>query len=663
VACQEVDGKRVPVEVGFVLTKGAVKGDADLGFDIGVYDRTRSLVLDPAVLVYCGYIGGEDDDRGEAIAVDAAGNAYVAGYTKSTERTFPVRVGPDLTYNGGQWDAFVAKVNAGGTALVYCGYIGGGCNYLDRLGIAVDGGGNAYVAGTTTSDERSFPVKVGPDLTFNGGRSGPYASPTDVFVAKVNATGTGLIYCGYIGGKFNEGGVGIAVDASGHAYVTGSTESLEISFPVKGGPDLTHNGAQWDAFVAKVNGSGTGLVYCGFIGGTGNEGGSGIAVDASGNAYVTGWTESTETTFPVKGGPDLTFNGGRSSTTVFPNDAFVAKVSASGTGLAYCGYIGGSLNEGGAAIAVDASGCAYLTGWTESPEPSFPVKAGPDLTFNGGRWSRWEVPTDAFVAKVNGSGTGLVYCGFIGGEANEGGAGIAVDASRNAYVAGWTASTEATFPVRIGPDVTYNGNTGDGFVAKVNAAGTGLGFCGYIGGSADEWCHGLAVDAGGNAYVVGSTRSAETSFPVKVGPDLTRNDNIGVFDAFVAKVEHTLLEASGTPRPGGIVSFVLTATADVALPYQVGTALGNGPIPVDTRKLNLSPDGLLLVSTSGFWPGIFSGYRGVIDSKGQARAAIHIPNVPALIGLRLHSAFVTLSPSAPSGVESISNTFMFSIAK
>ena len=171
-----------------------------------------------------------------------------------------------------------------------------------------------------------------------------------------------------------------------NAYVTGSTTSTATSFPETVGPDLSNNGL-WDAFIAKVRADGTGLAYCGFIGGAGEEDAlsSGVAVDSSGNAYVTGHTTSTETSFPVTIGPDLSYNGGE-------RDAFVAKVQTDGKGLAYCGFIGGAAGEGGTGIAVDRAGDAYVVGWTESTETSFPVTVGPDLSANGGG--------DAFVAKI-----------------------------------------------------------------------------------------------------------------------------------------------------------------------------------------------------------------------------------------------------------------------
>ena len=443
-AYQEMEGRRVGVGATYALSPDAA-GAHGYGFRLGSYDRARLLVLDPAILVYAGYIGGSSFDRGSGIAVDSAGNAYVTGFTTSTEATFPETVGPDLTYNGGDDDAFVAKVNAAGTALLYAGYIGGSADE-GGYGIAVDVAGNAYVTGFTSSSEATFPVTVGPDLTFNGA--------FNAFVAKVNAAGTALVYAGYIGGSGGDEGFGIAVDSAGNAYVTGLAQSSEATFPVTVGPDLTFNG-NGDAFVAKVNAAGTALVYAGYIGGSSFEEAFGIAVDVAGNAYVAGTTASSEATFPVTVGPDTTYNGGAN---VFGADAFVAEVNAAGTALVYAGYVGGSGVDQALGIAVDVAGNAYVTGVTDSSETTFPVTVGPDLTYNGG--------SDAFVAEVNAGGTALVYAGYVGGASGELGFGIAVDVEGNAYVTGQTSSSEATFPETVGPDLTYNGN-GDAFIAKI----------------------------------------------------------------------------------------------------------------------------------------------------------------------------------------------------
>jgi uncharacterized protein (TIGR03437 family) len=248
VSYQEVEGRQVEVATAYRIFDP--RSSILYGFEVGEYDRSRELVIDPAVLVYCGFLGGAGSDQGRGIAVDNAGNVYVAGFTDSTEASFPVAGGPDLSYNGEISDAFVAKVSASGSTLVYCGYIGG--SGPDRgIGIAVDGAGQAYITGETRSTEASFPVVGGPDLTHNG------AGFIDAFVAKINGSGTGLVYCGYIGGSNGDAGLDIAADGAGNAYVVGVTFSTEANFPVSGGPDLTYNGGNLDAFITKISDSAT----------------------------------------------------------------------------------------------------------------------------------------------------------------------------------------------------------------------------------------------------------------------------------------------------------------------------------------------------------------------------------------------------------------------
>lgn len=447
-AYQIIDGATVEVPVFYAPKDLPKDGKYIYGFDIDDYDQNESLILDPAVLVYCGYIGGTNMDSVEGIAVDEEGNAYVVGSTCSDERSFPVKIGPDLTYNDSGsvdgFDVFVAKISADGKQLEYCGYIGGD-DVDTALNIGVDSLGNAYVAGETLSSPlEGFPVLIGPDLSYNGGY--------DVFVAKVSADGTHLEYCGYIGGSNDMGdvGTGIAVDSIGSAYVVGSTFSDESSFPVTVGPDLTYNGGMGDCFVAKVNVAGTHLDYCGYIGGQGYEGAWDIAVDSGGNAYITGFTDSSEgELFPLLIGPDLFHNGGK--------DAFVAKITTSGEHLDYCGYIGGILEDRGRGIAVDSLGSAYVTGYTKSTQSTFPVLGSLDLTYNG--------PKDGFVLKINSKGSALEYCGYVGGESLDYGEGIAVDTLHNVYIGGRTMSPD--FPIIAGPDFLYNGEM-DGFVAKIS---------------------------------------------------------------------------------------------------------------------------------------------------------------------------------------------------
>ncbi len=516
VAYQEVQGARVPVSARYVLEPSTDGDQVSYSFRVGAYDRSLPLVIDPAVIVYCGFIGGSEDENGAGIAVDASGCAYIAGSTVSTEASFPEKAGPDLSYNGGDvdqdlGDAWVAKVKADGTGLVYCGYIGGS-GYEFGNAIAVDSSGCAYVVGSTTSTAATFPDKGGPDLIHNGG--------DDAFIAKVSTTGTSLVYCGYVGGSQGDGANGVKVDSAGHAFIAGWTFSSAGTFPEKGGPDLIYNGAM-DAFVAEVAISGSSLLYCGYVGGSGDDQATGIAVDTSGRAYISGWTNSSQSSFPEKVGPDLTYNGG--------DDAFVAKVAIGGGSLIYCGYVGGSGSDDAMGVAVDSAGAAYITGTTGSTQATFPEKGGPDLAFNGGG-------SDAYVAKVNPDGLTLAYCGYIGGNDRDSAYGIALDPGANAYVIGQTFSTAATFPEKSGPDLTPNGADfiyfGDAFVAKVLASGSSLSYCGYLGGDDNDKGLGIAVDSAGAAYVTGWTTSF-SNFPVTVGPDLSHNLAV---DAFVSKI-------------------------------------------------------------------------------------------------------------------------------
>lgn len=545
VAYQEDAGQRVNIPIEYAFAASTPDGAKDAlgrrdaadsalyGFALGAYDRTKPLVLDPTILVYCGYIGGPNFDYGYGIAVDKKGCAYITGYTSSVNPGFPVTVGPDLSFNRGSLDAFVAKVNAAGTALDYCGFIGGaGEDYA--YGIAVDQSGSATVTGYTSSTETSFPVKTGPDLVHNGN--------FDVFVAKVNAAGTALDYCGYIGGSGQDYGRAIAVDASGNAYVTGSTKSTEASFPVEAGPDSSANGDD-DAFVAKITADGRALAYCGFIGGSGPDQGRGIAVDAAGNAYITGSTKSTETSFPVLTGPDTSANG--------DTDAFVTKVNPDGTEIVFSGFIGGTAEDVATGIGVDEADYAYVVGYTASDENTFPVYMGPDLSHNAGYH-------DAFVAKVNLAGLALEYCGYIGGSAYDAGTGIAVDKWGYAYVSGYTASSEDTFPVTEGPVLTHGGGF-DAFVAKVYTTGTKLMYCSYIGGAAADLGQGVAIDESGSGHVflTGNAFSTETSFPVLAGPGLVHSGNR---DGFAAKISETSIVVLS---PNGGETFHSGLTSDI----------------------------------------------------------------------------------------------------
>jgi hypothetical protein len=329
-------------------------------------------------LVYSTYLGGNDMDSGNAIAADAAGNAYVTGMTSSSN--FPLANPLQPNFTDGGWDAFVAKLNPAGSALVYSTYLGG--SDIDiASGIALDGAGNVYVAGTTSSTD--FPT-ANPLQSACGG-----FFCNDAFVAKLNPAGSALVYSTYLGGSDVDYGSGIAVDGAGNAYVTGFTCSTD--FPTNTPFQPSFDGGNYDVFVAKLNPAGDTLVYSTYLGGSGDDEAFAIAVDAAGNAYVTGLTTSTD--FPTANPFQGTCGDNCSNGQTF--DAFVAELGPSGNALVYSTYLGGSNCDVGSRIAVDKAGNAYVVGSTGSPD--FPTVNPFQGTCDGcsGR------SDDAFVAKIS----------------------------------------------------------------------------------------------------------------------------------------------------------------------------------------------------------------------------------------------------------------------
>jgi hypothetical protein len=391
--------------------------------------------------VYSTFLGGGNFEWGRAIAIDAAGNAYIAGQTKSSD--FPTTGGAfDRTFNVDncprcgvdQYDAFVTKLNAAGSALVYSTFLGG-FDIDDALSIAVDGAGNAYVGGETGSS--NFPVTAG---AFDTTRNGEY----DAFVTKLNAAGSALVYSTYLGGLLVDYVWDTQVDASGSAYVVGSTRSAD--FPTVAGSFDTTHGGEFDGFAAKLNPAGSALVYSTFLGGSGFDSASGVAVDAAGNAYVAGGTGSAEFT-TTAGAFDTTSGGG-----------FITKLNPSGSALVYSTFLRGA---GASSLVVDGTGNAWFTGATGSPD--FPATPDAfDTSHNG--------MADAVVGALNPAGSALVFATFIGGTQSDAGNGIAFDPGGNAVIVGQTYSTD--FPTTAGAfDRVWNGDPmifwGDAFVTKV----------------------------------------------------------------------------------------------------------------------------------------------------------------------------------------------------
>ena len=513
VAYQVINGKRVEVAAHYQVFASNLSPQTSIatyGFRVEDYDKSSPLIIDP-VLVYSTYLGGNYIEAGNGIAVDISGNIYITGWTESAN--FPTVNAIQPTHGVGK-DAFVTKISAAGNALVYSTYLGGGNNGNDNgHAIAADGYGYAYITGIT--DSFNFPTtsnayqdKLGITgvyaynafvanlddtgnllySTYLGGTNydegygialdrvgyvyivGQASSwldfPTknafqgsygggggDAFVAKIDPgalIGTdSLIYSTYLGGSGLDRGLGIAVDNTGNVYVAGLTQSdISPPFPTTVGAYQTSFKGPDDCFVTKINPLGDNLVYSTYLGGNGTDWCQGIAVDSSGNAYVTGITASLS--FPTKNPIQSTHGGGT-------DDAFVTKINAAGNDLVYSTYLGGTGYDWPSGIAVDGSGNAYITGFTDG---NFPI-VNAIQPVHGVGW-------DAFVTKINAAGNALVYSTYLGGNMNDEGYGITVDTSGSAYITGRTYSTDFPTVSPLSPFGGNNAGNSDVFVAKVS---------------------------------------------------------------------------------------------------------------------------------------------------------------------------------------------------
>jgi hypothetical protein len=457
-----------------VASAYVLNADGTVGFRLGRYDRAQPLVIDP-VLTYSAYLGGNGNDSGRAIAVDAAGGAYVTGETQSTN--FPAGMP-----HGGS-DAFVVKVAPGGSAVEWSTYVGG--DGLEQgNGIALTGDG-VIVGGSTTSAD--FPTAGTPVQTSRHGIR-------DAFVTKLSPSGT-PIWSTYLGGGDADDGNAIAVDPSGNAYIAGTTGSSD--FP--GTPPNSAAGGD-DAFVSKLTAAGA-LGYSAYVGGDGNDAGAAIAADAGGNAYVAGRAAAN---LPTSVGPG--YQGG--------GDAFAAKLGPTGA-VAYSTYLGGTGDDRAAGVAPAGGGGVVVVGTTQSADfPATPPLHG---------------PSDAFVARLAATGARESAI-FLGGGNVDGADAVAVDADGHVVVAGRTLSDD--FPTVL-PAQPAKGAALDAFVTQL--AGTTPLMSTYLGGSGRDEAHGVALDAGGNAYVTGET---DGTFP-GAGTDPPGNDG------YVAR----LAIGSSTPAP------------------------------------------------------------------------------------------------------------------
>jgi len=494
------NGERTTIHGRYVVTS-----DHDVTFDIARYDSTKPLIIDP-VLSYSTYLGGARDDFAEALAVDPSGNAYVCGYTRSLD--FPVVGAYQISSKTGV-TGFISKLNPSGTALIYSTYIGGSAG--DQcFGMATDNSGDAYVVGITNSSD--FPTTPGAyQTTFLG-------NTANLFVAKIDPSGSSLVYSTYLGqGAGDANGIccfqTIALSSSRNVYLTGSIESP--NFPTTPNALQTqYGGGPHDGYLTVLDSTGSKLIYSTFLGGNGNDGGQKVTVDDLGNAFITGFTGSSD--FPITAGAFQTAYGGGI------NDVFVSEINPFGSGLSsliYSTYLGGSGNDEAFTLVLDASGNAFIGGNTDSL--NFPVTSGALQTTNHGG-------VDGFITKLNASASTLIYSTYLGGSDTDDVRVIGTDESGNAYLAYITTSKD--FPVQ-NPIQSHNAGSRDGGLGILNSSGTGLLFSTYFGGSESDTAPGAVLDNSLNVFTSGWTSSDD--FPITQGSFQTARK--GGVDGFVAK--------------------------------------------------------------------------------------------------------------------------------
>lgn len=619
--------EKVTVAANYVLL-----GPHDVAFQLGKYDTARDLVIDP-ILSYSTYLGGTNIDGANAIAVAADNTAFITGGTFSID--FPT-AHPLQPNHGGpddfSQDAFVTKISADGSTLLYSTYLGGKAQDVAN-GIAVDPFGDAYVTGTTISPD--FPATSGafdPACTDDGACGAKKCNNlglvvSNAFVSKLNPEGTGLIYSSFLGDYENVRGLAIAVDADQSAYVTGSTEFNPAPqgtfcgpFPITGNAfQPAFGGGFTDAFVTKISASGSSIEYSTYLGGSNEEIGNGIAVDSHANAYITGVTYSTD--FRTLNAVQSAYGGA--------GDAFLTKIdtNASGTAsLLYSTYLGGSNLDQGNGVAVDSNGVAYVAGGVGTGALPFATVG----TFGGG-------DADAFAARIDATQSGaasLSYFRYLGGSLADTANGIGVDPQFNAYVTGSTVSPD--FPVAGAVfQSKYGGGNADAFVAKLDPTGATLVYSGYIGGTNTDVGYGIAVGADGSAYVAGQTCSLDFPVvnPVQAAPG-------GNCDAFVSKV--SILQGLEL-NPAGLV---FPAQSIQTSSQSQTVTITNG----DNLETNLS------IAVAGANPSDFAETNTCPTSMSPgAQCAITVTFTPVASGLRKAQVSVVCPSCGTTGITYVLN--------
>lgn len=520
-----------------------VAEDGAVRFTLGEHDRTRPLVIDPAVS-YSTYLGGTVEDEVSDVEVDAYGNTFVSGWTSSPD--FP-RVGSPWTFRG-DIDAYIAVLGPAGMQLLYAAVIGG-TDEDACYGMSLDAQGSPYLTGYTTSSD--FPT-VHPIETDAGN------ADTDVFVTKLASNGASLVYSTYLGGNDTELATGIDVDPAGNAYLAGLTNSTD--YPMVGAFMGNRDGL--DAFVTKINASGTALSYSTYLASDGSENATGVAVSEGGEVTVVGATDSGG--FPL----DEPFQG----VIVGESDGFVTRLSASGSTLRFSTFIGGNRLDLPQGVCLDADGAAIVAGVTYSS--NFPTRS-PIQTDPA------DTNSDAFVLKLAMSGSALQFSTYLGGAWTDSATDLDVGDDGRIFVAGYTSSLD--FPTLNPVFVDTDENNYDGFLSCLGPTGSSFVYSTYFGGERNDLIEAVSVDGSGNAYIAGYTDSVHLPLA-----NPYQGVMHGASDAFVTKIRNGSSDLQVTlaagPEPvltGHNLTYILTV-GNLG-PNAAGEVIAALGVPAGTR--------------------------------------------------------------------------------
>ena len=689
---QTIAGKRQNISGRYVL-----QGAAQATFALGAYDRSQTLVIDP-VLSYSTYLGGSGSEGCSAItgtvtagcpaiALDSASNIYVAGPTTSTD--FPIPSGGTEPALIGAANVFVTKLSNSGSVITYTTYIGGDGTDT-TAGLGVDSGFDAFVAGTTTSTD--FPNVNG--LTYSSISAGKHA-----FVAELDSTGSAPIYSTYLAGSATENASGLALNAQGKAFVTGVTTSSD--YPTTLGAYQTVSRATNQFFLSEIDTSLPGassLAYSTYFGGgypsNGQAVGGGVAVDSTGNVYITGGTNfqhlgcavnsPTCLDFPLlnsyQGCLDSAPGVLNCPTNVTALDAFVAELNPAaqpGNQLVYSTYLGGSGDDIGYGISVDSSLSAYVTGSTDSTgdlgytvSPNVtPFQTCLDAPSNPGTCPTGVTATDAFVAKLGAPCMGadctstsvtFAYFSYLGGTGNDVGLGIAADASGGAWVTGWTNSSNFH---TLSPFQGSSGGATDAFLSRLDTGASSATATthssSYLGGSGNDRGTSIAVNPQNNPYVAGETASA--NFPTKSPIQATLDGTSDTFVTDLGPVVGLSMSAAATPSPVGVgspVAFTYTIKNNGDLTNGI-TFVDNLPSSgVSTVTASASPGSCSTPSS-----GVLTCSVGTLANGSTAQVIVNI--VPTVAGTLGNSASATVNgssgPAVTAGASATVNDFSIAV--